>query len=721
MRNYKKILAILLLPIIVITSFTGCGKGNENVDIYSKLQELSNTEKFDFEVNASFQVKKTENVEIETSTSTTAIQEITPMTSTKDPLVSNEGTTEPSEVPTENKVTNDTTKTEVVTTETDYNLRLIGTYLGQEQWFTKVFIKDASTKGYTNITNIYRKDKDIYVDAYSMIDSLDFLLDANGALLNQFDFSKGNIVKTNIKTLLAITKSENTNRNSQLPDIIKVISTDLCDIIEKAGYDTSVIDSAFDSAVEIAKEVSHTIENETNKTDGEKEKDKELFSFTSKDETGAIVFTLDESKSTTKQFIKTFGETLNKDLLTKMQTTNTNEENKKEDSTTTVSPAVKNFVAMDNNWIKDYGTEIAKITDDTKVNFSNSFNILDKEGKRTTNIVFSYNKENENLTQTTSVNIKINETTAETIEMPTKIITDTNINKLHETAKTHINSFLLGNLENEDSDMTPEKMISVGKLIKPSQNDDFKYKIFDKYIAISEYIGKGTTVSIPDTIEGLPVFVIEEAAFSSNTNITSVTIPDSVVQIKKSAFENCENLNTLTLSKNLNDIPDYMCNECINLKNIEIPYGVKSIGASAFKNCESFTEIVVPSTVSNIGIVAFANCKNVKTIVIMDGTLYDENGTYIKTIGLNIESSAFSGHRAKTIVIPQTVLSIDTESFTPDYQEKVETMYYGYSPSELNELCAKQKYLFTSISAGEELDKALKSDMEQALNIAKSF
>ena len=745
MKNYRKIIAMILLSVIVLTSFTGCGKGKEAVNIYTQLQNLSNTEKFDFEVNAKFYVKKTENVEIETPTDeqstqgseptepTTTPVETTPVEETTVPVETTtiaEGETIPTEKENEETdnaediIINDTTKTELITTETDYNLRLIGTYLGQNEWSTKVFIKDANTKGYTNITNIYRKDKDIYVDAYSMIDSLDFLLEANGAILNQFDFSKGNVIKTDINTLLEIAKSENVNRNSQLPDIIKVISTDLCNMIEKAGYDVSVIDSAFDSAIEIASEVAQSIEAKAN--EGNTEKDKEVFSFISQDENG-YNFTLTPDKDTTKQFIKNFGEALNKDLSTKMQAYADSEKEKetKEDSEDTEksnsTTAIQNFISKDENWIKDYGKEIAASVDESKINFTNNFNTVSKDDKETIVITFSYDKENENIKETNSVNIKINKTNTESIELPTKILSDITINTLHDNAKTVISSFLAGTLENEDNDMTPEKMISIGKLVKPSQNDDFKYKIFDRYISISEYIGKDTTVNIPDTIEGLPVFIIEESAFAKNEIVTSISMTDNIVQIDKSAFEGCKNLTSLTLSKNLNDISDNMCRDCESLKNITIHHGIKSIGANAFNNCNSFTEIAIPSTVGNIGMGAFQKCQNAKTILVMDGTLYDEEGTYIKTIGLNIEGSAFSGHRATTIILPQTVIAIDSTAFTPDHEEPPKTMYYSYSPSQLNTLCAKEKYLFTSISIGGELDKAIKSDMNTALKVAKAF
>ena len=56
-----------------------------------------------------------------------------------------------------------------------------------------------------------------------------------------------------------------------------------------------------------------------------------------------------------------------------------------------------------------------------------------------------------------------------------------------------------------------------------------------KSIKITKYAGSKQTVNIPPTIQGLPVTGIGEIAFRGK-NITSVTIPKSVIGIGYSAF-----------------------------------------------------------------------------------------------------------------------------------------------------------------------------------------
>jgi hypothetical protein len=55
-------------------------------------------------------------------------------------------------------------------------------------------------------------------------------------------------------------------------------------------------------------------------------------------------------------------------------------------------------------------------------------------------------------------------------------------------------------------------------------------------LTITGYDGPGGAVSIPAAINGLPVTRIGDKAFGSCTNLTDVTIPNSITSIGQRAF-----------------------------------------------------------------------------------------------------------------------------------------------------------------------------------------
>ena len=71
------------------------------------------------------------------------------------------------------------------------------------------------------------------------------------------------------------------------------------------------------------------------------------------------------------------------------------------------------------------------------------------------------------------------------------------------------------------------------------QQVPFNYTTNNGTITITGYTGPGGAVTIPDTINGLPVTSIGDYAFCNCTSLTSVTIPNSVTSIGDEAFSYC--------------------------------------------------------------------------------------------------------------------------------------------------------------------------------------
>ena len=87
-------------------------------------------------------------------------------------------------------------------------------------------------------------------------------------------------------------------------------------------------------------------------------------------------------------------------------------------------------------------------------------------------------------------------------------------------------------------------------------------------VTITSYTGTDAHADIPSAINGCPVTAIGENAFSGNTAVVSVTIPDSVTSIGVSAFEGCA-----------------------AMTYVEIGESVDSIGTNAFAGCIRLVEV----------------------------------------------------------------------------------------------------------------------------------
>ncbi len=118
-----------------------------------------------------------------------------------------------------------------------------------------------------------------------------------------------------------------------------------------------------------------------------------------------------------------------------------------------------------------------------------------------------------------------------------------------------------------------------------------------------------TEVTIPSEMTE-----IKDCTFSGCTSLTSVTIHNRVSQIGSSAFCGCTSLTSVTIGKRVTSIGDYAFKGCTSLTNIIIPENVNYIGRGAFFNCTSLTSVTIPDSVTSIRDEAFENCTSLKEV-----------------------------------------------------------------------------------------------------------
>ena len=104
----------------------------------------------------------------------------------------------------------------------------------------------------------------------------------------------------------------------------------------------------------------------------------------------------------------------------------------------------------------------------------------------------------------------------------------------------------------------------------------------DGTLEITKYVGNSATCVIPSEIDGKKVTQIGYNAFSSRTELTSITIPDGVTIIGNSAFSDCTSLETVTIPNSVTQIYTRAFYDCTSLKEVTIPASVTDIGDEAF-------------------------------------------------------------------------------------------------------------------------------------------
>ncbi len=155
---------------------------------------------------------------------------------------------------------------------------------------------------------------------------------------------------------------------------------------------------------------------------------------------------------------------------------------------------------------------------------------------------------------------------------------------------------------------------------------------------------------------------------------TSLELKEGTTQIYNDAFKNCSSLTSIVIPDSVTTIGEGAFSGCTELTNITIPNGVTIISNYAFKNCSSFTSIIIPDSVTTIGEGAFSGCTELTNITIPNGVTIISNYAFkncssftsiiipdsVTTIG----EGAFSGCTELTsISIPSSVTSIGFYAF----------------------------------------------------------
>ena len=192
---------------------------------------------------------------------------------------------------------------------------------------------------------------------------------------------------------------------------------------------------------------------------------------------------------------------------------------------------------------------------------------------------------------------------------------------------------------------------------------DFIYTVSDNTVTITGYNGSDEVVKIPSYIEGYPVSIIGEEAFSKKQGLKKVILSDTVKEIGKKAFY-----------------------ESVELEEVVMPEGLSVISEEAFKFCTALSAVNLPDTLTFIYNGAFENCTSLKYVRIpaIECYKFDENREEHFIINGRSIANAFKGSGVEEV----------------DFAEGVEMIPFGmFCASDIKAFKAPSTLLFLGSGA----------------------
>lgn len=176
-----------------------------------------------------------------------------------------------------------------------------------------------------------------------------------------------------------------------------------------------------------------------------------------------------------------------------------------------------------------------------------------------------------------------------------------------------------------------------------------------------------TDVNILENIEyqdvSYQVTKISNEAFTNQSAIVTIKIPDSILEIGYKAFWRCENLKSVIWGNAIETIGNSAFGHCNSLKEAILPNSVKVVGTMAFISCKNLETVNIPTSLKEIWQSAFDECKNLKAVHIDDIVSYCSAIIYHADIFFANAPLYTHGKLITELIIPQEVESITSSAF----------------------------------------------------------
>ncbi len=183
--------------------------------------------------------------------------------------------------------------------------------------------------------------------------------------------------------------------------------------------------------------------------------------------------------------------------------------------------------------------------------------------------------------------------------------------------------------------------VGVSAADEPLCSGDFCYKVEDGKVTVTEYHGTDTEVTVPATIDNMPVTAVGYYCFDDSDDVVSVTVSEGIETLEDKSFSGMANLQEIILPDSLLTIGNEAFTSCAKLQSFHIPKGVRNIGTHLFYGWNAMESITVSP--------------DNKYFSSKDGVLYNKNGTLLQLYPVGKKDASFA--------VPEGVAYIGATAF----------------------------------------------------------
>ena len=199
----------------------------------------------------------------------------------------------------------------------------------------------------------------------------------------------------------------------------------------------------------------------------------------------------------------------------------------------------------------------------------------------------------------------------------------------------------------------------------------------DGTIEIRSYTGRRKYITIPEMIDGKPVTSIGDFAFSGESALREVWLPDCLTHIGRYAFENCSNLLHIDIPEGVSEIEEGAFYNNLRLSYVAFTgnSALEKIGNGAFAYCSKVTRFEVPAGVTALNGSAFVGTTSMQNFSVqINNTAF----TAVNGVLLNYTAStvvAYPAGRTGNETLPVTIRTIGAYAFA--YTKRTEIALDG--------------------------------------------